>query len=186
MLLIMEATVSTLSHWANFYVIVGSSAGALIGLQFVVMTLIADAQIKAGMGEIRAFGTPTVVHFGAAFLISAVMNAPWPALFHVGICLGAFGAVGFVYSIRVIRHARKADYNPDAEDWFWFTVVPLVAYTALASAALLLSRFPRTCLFVIAATTLVFLFVGIRNSWDTVTYVALERRRSSQDSEPQP
>lgn len=30
------------SGWANFYVIVGSSAGALIGLQFVVMTLIAN------------------------------------------------------------------------------------------------------------------------------------------------
>ena len=33
---------TALSGWENFYVIVGSSAGALIGLQFVVMTLIAD------------------------------------------------------------------------------------------------------------------------------------------------
>ena len=31
--------------WENFYVIVGSSAGALIGLQFVVITLIADMPI---------------------------------------------------------------------------------------------------------------------------------------------
>jgi hypothetical protein len=31
-----------MSSWENFYVIVGSSAGALIGLQFVVMTLIAE------------------------------------------------------------------------------------------------------------------------------------------------
>jgi hypothetical protein len=31
-----------LSEWANFYVIVGSAAGALIGLQFVVVTLIAE------------------------------------------------------------------------------------------------------------------------------------------------
>jgi hypothetical protein len=33
---------TVLSGWGNFYVIVGSAAGALIGLQFVVMTLIAD------------------------------------------------------------------------------------------------------------------------------------------------
>jgi len=33
---------SALSGWENFYVIVGSSAGALIGLQFVVITLIAE------------------------------------------------------------------------------------------------------------------------------------------------
>ena len=31
-----------LEGWESFYVIVGSSAGALIGLQFVVMTLLAD------------------------------------------------------------------------------------------------------------------------------------------------
>ena len=33
---------TALNGWANFYVIVGSSAGALIGLQFVVMTLVAN------------------------------------------------------------------------------------------------------------------------------------------------
>ena len=33
---------TALSAWENFYVIVGSSAGALIGLQFVVITLIAS------------------------------------------------------------------------------------------------------------------------------------------------
>ena len=58
-----EAVVSPLARWENFYVIVGSSAGALTGLQFVVMALIADAQAKATMHEVRAFGTPTVVHF---------------------------------------------------------------------------------------------------------------------------
>ncbi len=52
-----------LSGWENFYVIVGSSAGALIGLQFVVITLIADFPVvrdaeRAG----SAFATPTIVH----------------------------------------------------------------------------------------------------------------------------
>jgi hypothetical protein len=50
---------TALSGWANFYVIVGSSAGALIGLQFVVMALVADMprspnQAQAG----QAFATP--------------------------------------------------------------------------------------------------------------------------------
>jgi hypothetical protein len=53
---------TALSGWANFYVIVGSSAGALIGLQFVVMALVADMprspnQAQAG----QAFATPTIV-----------------------------------------------------------------------------------------------------------------------------
>jgi hypothetical protein len=36
---------TALDGWENFYVIVGSSAGALIGLQFVVITLIAEVPI---------------------------------------------------------------------------------------------------------------------------------------------
>ena len=49
-----------LTAWQNFYVIVGSSAGALIGLQFVVMALIAnmpDIRVQTLAGE--AFVTPT-------------------------------------------------------------------------------------------------------------------------------
>jgi hypothetical protein len=33
---------TALGEWESFYVIVGSSAGALIGLQFVVIALIAE------------------------------------------------------------------------------------------------------------------------------------------------
>jgi hypothetical protein len=45
--------------WENFYVIVGSSAGALIGLQFVVITLIADMPIaERGAQASSAFATP--------------------------------------------------------------------------------------------------------------------------------
>jgi hypothetical protein len=67
-----------LAGWENFYVIVGSSAGALIGLQFVVITLVAEIPIirdveRAG----SAFSTPTVVHFGTALLLSAIVSAPW-------------------------------------------------------------------------------------------------------------
>ncbi|HEY1786941.1 MAG TPA: hypothetical protein VGJ73_02235 [Verrucomicrobiae bacterium] len=67
----------TLSEWANFYVIVGSSAGALIGLQFVVITLIADAPV--GQAEAQAsgaFATPAVVHFGIVLFLSAIVSAP--------------------------------------------------------------------------------------------------------------
>jgi hypothetical protein len=55
-----------LSGWENFYVIVGSSAGALIGLQFVVMSLIVGMPITRGDAQAGdTFTTPTVVHFGA-------------------------------------------------------------------------------------------------------------------------
>ena len=69
---------SALAHWESFYVIVGSSAGALTGLMFVVITLIADSKQPRTLTEINAFATPAVVHFSAVLLISAVLSAPWP------------------------------------------------------------------------------------------------------------
>ncbi len=42
-----------LAKWDNFYVIVGSAAGALIGLQFVVLTLIADKPPVGAEGSRR-------------------------------------------------------------------------------------------------------------------------------------
>ncbi len=165
------------AQWANFYVLVGSSAGALTGLQFVVMTLVADARATGSMREIRAFGSPTVVEFCTALVVSATMSAPWDTLFHAGICLATYGAAGLVYSLTAINHARKqTGYAPDAEDWFWYSVLPLGAYAALTAEGILLPWNVRWCMFLIGATALVFLFTGIHNSWDTVTYVAVKHR----------
>jgi hypothetical protein len=166
-----------LAPWESFYVIVGSSAGALTGLQFVVIALIAEAEATASMLEIRAFGTPTVVHFCAVLFISAVLSAPWPTLSNAGLVLDACAAAGIVYAIMVIRHARRqTGYSPDAEDWFWYSALPLVGYASLLAAGILLHRHPTMSLFVIAATALLLMFVGIHNAWDTVTYIALQRR----------
>ena len=63
--------------WENFYIIVGSSAGALTGLQFVVMALAAETEMNTDTGEVDAFGTPTIVHFCAVLLVSAILSMPW-------------------------------------------------------------------------------------------------------------
>jgi hypothetical protein len=55
--------IAQLEGWERFYVIVGSSAAALTGLMFVVITLIADSEMPRSPGTVAAFGTPTVVHF---------------------------------------------------------------------------------------------------------------------------
>jgi hypothetical protein len=67
-----------LAGWANFFVIVGSAAGALIGLQFVVITLVATMPHAPGQEQAGgAYATPTIVHFGSVLLLSAVLSAPW-------------------------------------------------------------------------------------------------------------
>jgi hypothetical protein len=174
---------SLLDQWENFYLIVGSAAGALTGLQFVVIALINDVQAATSMREIRAFGTPTVVHFCAVLLVSAIVSAPWEALSAAGWMLSACGAVGVVYAITVIRHARgQTHYSPDVEDLFWYVALPFATYVVLLAAGLFLVRHTASSLFVIAATALVLLFTGIHNAWDTVTYVAIGRGQQRTNS----
>jgi hypothetical protein len=172
-----EAVLSPLAAWQNFYVIIGSAAATLTGLMFVVVTLIAGvrARVSPGSEAFATFNTPTVLHFGAALLVAALLSAPWQALWNAGLLLGLTGLWGVTYVIIVIRRTRRlTDYQPVLEDWLFHTVFPLVSYTALLVAAILLPGHPAPALFVIAAATVLLLFTGIHNAWDNVTYIAIE------------
>jgi hypothetical protein len=92
-----------------------------------------------------------------------------------GLLLGLAGLGGVTYVIIVFRRARgQTDYEPVLEDWLWHTVFPLISYAALVVAAFLLPVYPAPALFVIAAATVLLLFIGIHNAWDNVTYIAIE------------
>ena len=92
-----------LTEWESFYVIVGSSAAALTGLMFVVITLIADLEAQRSGGALAAFGTPTVVHFCAALIVSATLSAPWHSLTMVAAALAVCGLWGVGYTLIVVR-----------------------------------------------------------------------------------
>ncbi len=99
---------TALSEWQNFYVIVGSSAGALIGLQFVVITLIADMPMGQGAEQAgHAFGTPTIVHFGAVLLLAGILSAPWHRISPAAVLWGLMGLSGVVYAAIVARRLRR-------------------------------------------------------------------------------
>ena len=69
-------TTPELAEWESFYVIAGSAAGALTGLQFVVMTLIAERPPLRAAEAGAAFATPTIVYFRAVLLLSALVRVP--------------------------------------------------------------------------------------------------------------
>lgn len=163
-----------LSVWESFYVIVGSSAGALTGLQFVVIAIVSESEARAGAREIEAFGTPTVVHFCAVLVVSAIISAPWPHLRGAAIALSMLGVLGVAYTLIVVRRTRRTElYKPVMEDWIFHCILPLLGYALLAVSGAMLTRYPLPVLFGIAAFALLLLFVGIHNAWDSVTYVAV-------------
>jgi hypothetical protein len=168
-----------LSEWSNFYVIVGSSAGALIGLQFVVLTLIANVPIARGDAQQAgsAFSTPSVVHFGAVLLLSAIVSAPWHEIAIVAALWGVMGVIGAVYSLIVSRRLRRQKvYQPVFEDWLFHTILPLVAYALLVVSVCVAFSSVVPSLFLVSTSALILLFVGIHNAWDTVTYHVFTRK----------
>lgn len=164
---------NAMAAWESFYVIVGSSGAALIGIQFVVIALVADLRKLSTTAEsIRAFATPTVVHLGGALVVSALMSAPWPSLLGPSIALGMCSLGGLGYATSVLHHARRqTTYKPVWEDWLWYGLLPIGAYAALAVGALVLRTATLAAEFLIAGSALGLLLIGIHNAWDTVTYV---------------
>src|SRR6476469_8358240 len=161
--------------WESFYVIVGSSAGALTGLQFVVMALISDSRRTPTSDTVSTFGTPTIVHFCAVLILSAILSAPWPTLTGPSWLLGAAGVVGLVYvgmiSLRASR--PEAAYKPVLEDWAFHSILPGIAYGLLFASGFLMISHTTAALFMVAGMAVILLLVGIHNAWDTVTFIVV-------------
>lgn len=187
---------SALSEWESFYVIVGSSAGALTGLQFVVMALVSDLGRRATQDTIGAFASPNIVHFCIVLLLSAVLSAPWPNLIDAAWVLAPVGIGGLIYtSIVTLRARRQEGYEPVMEDWIFHIILPYLSYGMLLIGAAILTSNETVALFMFAAMALLLMFVGIHNAWDTATFLVVEelnkQRREQQplhssDSPPTP
>jgi hypothetical protein len=181
---------TALDRWENFYIIVGSSAGALIGLQFVVITLLADRPIAGADAQAtNAFSTPGIIHFGAVLFLSAIVCAPWDGIGVVSIVWGLMSLFGMIYTVVIGRRMRgQTAYKPVLEDWLFHVLLPLAAYAAMGVAACLAGLHERVVLFIVAAASLLLLFIGIHNAWDIATYhafVAGRKNRKSNQTKPE-
>lgn len=166
---------SLLPEWSNFYVMTGSSAASLTGLMFVVITLVmGTAAVRRNPDGISTFSTPTVMHFGAALFFSATLCAPWHTLVDPTVLIAIVALLGVAYMIRIIYRTRSlSEYNPDLEDRLWYNIIPLAAYLVMLGGAIGLLASPAIALFVLAGGVVLQLFMGIRNAWDIVTYLAV-------------
>jgi len=170
---------TALTEWQNFYVIVGSSAGALIGLQFVVIALVANMPRTQDLAQAgAAFSTPTIVHFSTVLVVAALMCAPWHGFVSMIVLWGVAGLAGVVYSAMITRSMRRQSaYKPEFEDWLFHAALPIAAYAVLIASALVAWSQPGASLFFVAAATLLLLLIGIHNAWDNVTYHVFVRKQ---------
>lgn len=167
---------TAIDGWDNFYLIVGSAAAMLTGLLFVVVALTAQRREADAAGGVDAYGTPTIVHFCAVLLVAAILTTPGHTTGSLSFSLGVLGIAGIAYSSSItVRMRRQKGSTPARSDWLWHILLPLIAYVCLLGSAAVVWVDAGAALYSVAAGALLLLYVGIHNSWDAATWMAIHR-----------
>jgi hypothetical protein len=187
-LIAMPAPLADSVHlWHDFYVLLGTASATLVGLMFVTATIGANLFTEANREAMRAFLSPTVVHFTAVLLICIVMIIPmrnWTAL----AVLLALGAVaGLIHSARVwMQLVVRRSFKVDVVDRLFYALIPVVGYVLVLASAALLFMERAMALVMLAAALMTLLVVGIRNAWDMTTFIVIRIPVSGQPDENAP
>jgi hypothetical protein len=182
----MPMDASLLAGWDNFYVVVGSAAAGLTGLTFVVIALVRDSD-RVRMSGLRAFVSPTVVHFSAVLGLAAFLSMPHqhPRTLSVGFALGAIA--GLAYTVSVARGiGGQEGYEAVWEDWVWHVIAPFLSYGCLGVVAYSIWHAPQISLYAVAIASLLLLFAGIHNAWDIAVWMASRKQEKQSASRPAP
>jgi hypothetical protein len=160
--------------WENYYLMVGSSAGALIGLMFVVVTLTAGrdrAEVERGK---HLYTSPIVWHLAIILTLSGAAAVPTISARIFATAAGGFGLLGVGIGIRSAVGIARHPSAPESPvfDMFWYGLAPAIVYAGLAGAALGVLRGWPWGTTAVAADLMALLLVSIHAEWDLVTYLA--------------
>jgi SAM-dependent methyltransferase len=183
----MQPLHGVLAAWHDFFVLLGTAAGTLVGLLFVAATVSSGIFTLDRRAPLRVFLSATVVHFSSVLALSLIMLLPvasWPLL---GLMVLACGLVGLGYSGLALRDSVRDGLitNIDWEDRTWYGVLPIVAYVAEAAAGITLVCGAAAGCVVLAACMGMLLVVGIHNAWDITVWTIMRRqgeRRSEEET----
>lgn len=163
-----------LREWHDFYVLAGTASATLVGLMFVASSIGAQVFSQQHSEALRAFISPTVVHFSAALFICLLMTMPSHAVVPLAAALVLGGLAGLAYSGRVgLALFVRRRFHVDFVDRLFYALVPVAGYLlVLAAAGLLLARI-AFALVVLAAALTVLLLAGMRNAWDMTIWIVI-------------
>ncbi|MGH6889432.1 MAG: hypothetical protein ACREHF_09570 [Rhizomicrobium sp.] len=159
-----------LAEWRDFYVMIGTASGAIVGASFIVATLAGNLKERRATG-LRGFIAPTIVHLGSVLIGSAILTAPTLTPLALSVLLGSGGLAGVAYGIVVAT--RIWAMRLDTADRAGYAIIPISAYAAIAAAAFLGLSAAALALDILAVALVAILVVGIRNTWDMATFILL-------------
>ncbi len=160
--------------WGEYFFMLGSSAAALIGLMFVVVTLTAGRDRRELEGGKRLYTSPVVWHLAIVVVVSGETMTPTIGPRFFGAATAAIGALGIWIGLRSafgIGRTRLTGGDSRFDMW-WYGIIPAMVYAGLAVASLGLFTGQAWAPSAIAAALMALLLVSIHAEWDLVTYLA--------------
>ena len=112
--------------WNDFFMLAGATAGVLIGLIFVVITLGADHRIGGDEARTRLFITPILVNFTSVLIVALLTVAPISAPLRA-VSLGIVGCAGLGYVMNLALTSRRRT-DTESLDLSWHVLFPIAAY----------------------------------------------------------
>ena len=160
--------------WENFYLIVGPSAGALIGLMFVVVTLTAGRDYQQTETGKHLYTSPIVWHLAIVLMLSGAAVAPGIDARAFGFASLFFSVLGFAMGCRSALGIwrRKMTGADSFFDMWWYGIIPALVYVGLAVAALATLSGASWRADAVALALMALLLVSIHAEWDLVTFLA--------------
>ena len=160
-------------HWDSFYLLVGGASGGLIGLVFIVVTLLRGGDARDRLRGASIYMSPIVFNLTAALVLSAIATAPTLPVALTGGLIGASALVGLISSGRVLvmlgvgRVIQPAHWT----DIWAYGVIPTFAYLVVAAASAAVWLMPDWASLMLATSLIGLLVSSIRNAWDLVTWI---------------
>jgi hypothetical protein len=165
-------------HWDSFYLLVGSAAGALVGLLFVVASLTVGIDTARAERGNKFFMSPTVFHLAVVFVVSAITMAPGISASTAGTLIGAAALMGFAYAGRNALALTQPDAIQHWTDTWYYGVAPLACYVALGVLSVQIWQGDAHAPSSLATLLVLVVLVCIRNAWDLVTWIATREKKT--------
>jgi hypothetical protein len=163
----------SLHDWRDFYMLGGAACATLIGLMFVAASIASSLFTSKHLEPMRAFVTPTVVHFAAAFFVCLIAVAPGHSARSLGGILGLGALVGLAYCGRIFGLIfRRFSAGLDWEDRAFYALIPVAGYLLLLAAATMeFDDQPNEANLLAAIGVAVTIGAGLRNAWDMTVWM---------------
>ena len=158
--------------WHEFSLLIGSAAAVLIGLIFVVISLMQDRSRSSVLAGAQLYMGPIVLGVSFVLVLSAAALMPGMTRLRFAAGAGVVALWGLVRGIAsIIGIARLKDEVHWTDVWF-YGVLPSLLYLVLAAVALAFWKRWSWAEHGVAVVITLELLLAIRNEWDLITWIA--------------